>query len=615
MIQKRGIELLAPAKDYLQGIEAIKHGADAVYIGANSFGARAAAANSVESIAELVEFAHQYYAKVYVTVNTILKEEELKRAERLIWDLYDIGVDAIIVQDMGILMMNLPPIELHASTQIDIRDAEKVRFLYEVGFTRVVLARELSLSDIQEIHNAVPEMQLEIFVHGALCVSYSGQCYASQYCFGRSANRGECAQFCRLPFDLYDAAGRCIEHRFYPLSLKDMSRVDYLKEILASGVVSLKIEGRLKDMSYVKNVVAGYNIALNRVIDEGESYYRTSSGSVSYSFEPNLEKSFNRGYTDYLLHGRTTDLSTGYTPKAMGEYMGVVHAVGLDWLTVSLSGGRTFHNGDGVCFIAEDGELWGYRVNRVEGDRIYLFIRGAGRLPTIVRGTRLYRNSDVEFETLLSKESANRRVAVTALLSECDTLLTLSYRDENGNVGSSSIPLPTDMARDSQHNNIVTQLSKLGSTIFEAESVTIKMRENRFIPSSALSSLRRNAIDNLLRNRKQGYVPTFASGRNSFVPYVNDNLNYLANISNTLSMSFYRKHAVKQITGAYEIAPVNDAVLMRCRHCVRYMLGECPKYGGKPKHKIPYTLRSMDGRTFRLIFECDRCEMIVKSDN
>ena len=335
MKQVRDIELLAPAKNPECGIEAIKHGADAVYIGADSFGARAAAGNSIEDIARLVEYAHNYYARVYVTVNTILKEEELETAQKLIWELYKIGVDAILVQDMAILQMLLPPIALHASTQADVRSVEKVRFLAEAGFSRVVLARELSLDEIIAIHNACPDVELECFVHGALCVSYSGQCYASQYCFGRSANRGECAQFCRLPFSVTDAEGNLLIQEKYPLSLRDMNRLQQIEKLLDAGVVSFKIEGRLKDLTYVKNVTAAYRKEIDKILKRRVEYARASSGFVEYNFEPQPEKSFNRGFTEYFLNGRDNSVWSLDTPKAVGEPMGRVRVCGRNWLTIT----------------------------------------------------------------------------------------------------------------------------------------------------------------------------------------------------------------------------------------------------------------------------------------
>lgn len=369
MIKQRKIELLAPARNLECGIEAINHGADAVYIGAPKFGARAAAVNSLDDIAALVEYAHLYNVRIYVTVNTILKEEELKETEEMIRELYRIGVDALIVQDMAIAQLDLPPIPLHASTQMDNRTADKVKFLADAGFRQVVLARELSLREISKIHEACPDTPLEVFVHGALCVSYSGQCYVSQACFGRSANRGECAQFCRLPFSLIDADGKIIAKDKHLLSLKDLNQSEELEALLDAGVTSLKIEGRLKDVSYVKNVTAAYRQKLDAISIRRKEYVRASSGSCRFEFQPQLDKSFSRGFTHYFLNGRSKEIFSFDTPKSLGEEMGTMKEARGNYLTVA--GLKSFNNGDGVCYIDEQGRLQGFRINRVDGNKLY----------------------------------------------------------------------------------------------------------------------------------------------------------------------------------------------------------------------------------------------------
>lgn len=385
------LELLAPAKNLACGMAAVDHGADAVYIGAQRFGARAAAGNSVDDIRQLCDYAHPYGVKVYVTVNTIIYDEELEATEQLIRQLDEIGVDAILVQDMSVLRMAIPPLPLHASTQTDNRTAEKVRWLQQLGFKRVVLARELSVSEIAAIHQEVPDMPLEVFVHGALCVSYSGLCYASQYCFGRSANRGACAQFCRMKFDLLDADGKEIEHQRHLLSLKDMNQSDHLEELIEAGATSFKIEGRLKEVSYVKNVVAAYSQRLDAIIARNpDRYCRASKGHCTYSFVPNLNKTFNRGFTTYFLHGRQKDISSPDTPKAIGEYVGYVKEMRRD--SFNVAGTASFANGDGLCFINGERELEGFRVNRAEGNRLY-----PHEMPRHLHaGMALYRNNDQE---------------------------------------------------------------------------------------------------------------------------------------------------------------------------------------------------------------------------
>ena len=387
------IELLAPAKNLECGVEAIRHGADAVYIGAPKFGARAAAGNSLDDLRQLALYAHQFGARVYVTLNTIIYDDELSEVESLVWQLYRIGIDALIVQDMALLTMNLPPIELHASTQTDNRTPEKVQFLHDVGFSQVVLARELSLAEIERIHRSCP-VPLEAFVHGALCVSYSGQCYASQACFGRSANRGECAQFCRLPFTMVDADGRVIERDRHLLSLKDMNRSAHLEAMMDAGVRSFKIEGRLKDVTYVKNVVAYYRQAIDKILDCRPEYKRASQGVSTYTFTPQPDKSFNRGFTDYYITGNRTDVTSFATPKSVGEPLGHVKEVGRGYITVSTV--KALHNGDGLCYIDERGLLQGFRVNRVEGTRLYL-----KDMPRSLRvRTPLFRNYDQEYFTM-----------------------------------------------------------------------------------------------------------------------------------------------------------------------------------------------------------------------
>lgn len=411
MNKPRKIELLAPAKNLECGIAAIDHGADAVYIGAPRFGARAAAGNSLEDIAALVAYAHVYNARIYVTVNTLLHDEELADTEQMIWELYRIGVDALIVQDMALTGMNLPPIPLHASTQMDNRTTQKVKFLAEAGFRQVVLARELSLKDIHTIHQACPEVALEVFVHGALCVSYSGQCYVSQACFGRSANRGECAQFCRLSFDLVDADGKRIVNNKHLLSLKDLNQSEELEQLLDAGASSLKIEGRLKDVAYVKNVTAYYRRKLDAIFHRRPEYRPASSGRVRLDFTPQLDKSFSRGFTHYFLFDRPRDVASFDTPKSLGEEMGTVKEIRGNYLTVA--GVKPFHNGDGVCYLDEAGKLQGFRINRVENNK--LFPQEMSRLKP---RTVLYRNFDQEFDRILSRKSADRKIGVSLVMSE-----------------------------------------------------------------------------------------------------------------------------------------------------------------------------------------------------
>lgn len=607
MTEIKGIELLAPARNLECGKEAILHGADAVYIGAACFGARQAAGNSVEDIASLAEFAHIYRAKVYVTVNTILREEELADARRLVWDLYDAGADAILVQDMSLLEMDLPPIALHASTQADVRTPEKVRFLADCGFTRVVLARELSIDEIRNIHQQCPDVELECFVHGALCVSYSGQCYASEYCFGRSANRGECAQFCRLPFDLIDSGGNVLLRQKHLLSLKDMKRIEYLEELADAGVCSFKIEGRLKELSYVKNVTAAYSREIDRIVGARNDLYRLSEGKSVSRFEPSLEKSFNRGFTEYFLHGRNQGIFSFSTPKSMGEKMGMVRSGGRGWISVASD--KPFHNGDGLCWLSADGKLQGCRVNRVEGPRIFLYQEREQSIPT---GTEIFRNLDHEFENMLSHESADRKIGVDVEFSDMPGIgFKVVLADAEGNVGTASREWKLEPARNQQNDNIKNQLSKLGNTEFVAERVRVGMSGNWFVPSSLLSDLRREAVHDLQNARRRSYrrpgVGKPAEGENRFPAKT---LTYLGNVSNSMARAFYARHAVESIEPAFELKHRPDSVIMFCRHCLRYAIGECPRQkAGAPAPKL--ALRSADGREFPLEFDCARCQMLV----
>ena len=622
MMKQRKIELLAPAKNLECGIEAVNHGADAVYIGAPKFGARAAAVNSLEDIAALVAYAHLYNVRIYVTVNTILKEEELAETEKMIWELYRIGVDALIVQDMGITRLNLPPIPLHGSTQMDNRTPEKVRFLADAGFRQVVLARELSLQEIRRIHEACPETPLEVFVHGALCVSYSGQCYVSQACFGRSANRGECAQFCRLPFSLVDADGKTIVRDKHLLSLKDLNQSEVLEDLLDAGASSLKIEGRLKDVSYVKNVTAAYRSKLDAIFARRKEYVRASSGTCRFDFTPRLDKSFSRGFTHYFLQGRDQEISSFDTPKSLGEEMGTMKEQRGNYLTVA--GVKPFHNGDGVCFLDEQGRLQGFRINRVDGNKLY----PAGDVPRIKPRTRLFRNFDQEFERILARKSAERKIGVGWELTDTPSGFALTAADEDGNRITLSFPYPKELARTPQPENLRTQLGKLGNTPFEvmplggtdspsattAPAIAINLSQNWFIPASVIADWRRQAIDKLTAARRITYrreLHVWKPTRHRF-PAIS--LTYLGNVMNTAARSFYQAHGVASVEPAYEKQAVPEAVLMFCKHCLRYSMGWCPTHQkGHSPYREPYYLVGTDGKRFRLTFDCKNCQMKVSS--
>ena len=615
----RKIELLAPAKDLKCGIAAIAHGADAVYIGAQRFGARAAAGNSVEDIEQLCRYAHRYAAKVYVTVNTIIYDNELEDTRRLLDELKQAGVDAVLVQDMSLVPCS--PLPLHASTQTDNRTVEKVRWLRSLGFSRVVLARELSLAEIKAIHKAVPDVELEVFVHGALCVSYSGQCYASQYCFGRSANRGECAQFCRLKFNLEDADGNTIDRNRYLLSLKDMCRIDRLEQLVDAGVTSFKIEGRLKDVTYVKNVVAAYSTRLNQIIEKsGGRLARASMGSATYTFTPNLKKTFNRGFTDYFLYGRTPDIASPDTPKAMGEYVGRVKEINRRWIKVS--GTASFANGDGLCYINDERELEGFRVNRVENNCLI-----PAKTPhTLKVGKLLYRNNDQLFERELQKPSAERKIPVSLVLGETDQGFSLTMQVVGNEIDSpimamSFIESEKQEAQTPQRDNYKRLLSRLGDTPFVADSIEFEPSSfSHFIPSSVIAALRRDACERLEEEigaamHSHETTNTDVEARPLTAPPVAP-LPYLYNISNRLAREFYEKCGAENTGEAFELKrPVRNALIMQCRHCLRYSYGYCVKNGGKrPMWKEPLRLVLPDGRRFPLQFDCKNCQMNVYAE-
>ena len=586
------LELLAPAKNLACGIAAIDHGADAVYIGAPKFGARAAVGNSIDDIRQLCEYAHQFDAKIYVTLNTIVYDDELEQVRGLIDELAAIGVDAVLVQDMGLLQfMDGKPFEIHASTQTDNRTADKVRWLKQLGFSRAVLARELSAEEIAEIHREVPDIELEVFVHGALCVSYSGICYASQHCFQRSANRGECAQFCRMRFSLVDAEGTEVEHERYLLSLKDMNQSDNFEKLIEAGAVSFKIEGRLKDVAYVKNVTAAYSERLNAYIRKHpDEYCRASKGRCEYTFTPNLNRTFNRGYTTYFVNGRQPDIASFDTPKAVGEFVGRVKEIRND--SFNVAGTASFANGDGLCFLNSDRQFEGFRANRVAGNRIFPFKMPAGLRP----GMALYRNNDQEFERILSKPSSTRKIAITVALRAVDDGFELS-----ANGVTVHFDAEHQLAQKSPRENIVRQLSKLGDTIYECAEVVVPDNFNFFIPNSQLSDMRRQLIDAMGQAKRE--VKQARVGKN---PGVKE-LSYQNNISNHQSAAFYGTNELS----AYELKG-GDGPIMQCRHCLRYSLGYCVKRGGKrPTWREPLSLVLGDGRRFRLEFDCQHCQMNV----
>ncbi|MBR1498065.1 MAG: U32 family peptidase [Bacteroidaceae bacterium] len=632
------IELLSPARDLVCGLEAIDHGADAVYIGASHFGARSVACNSTKDIGILCDYAHRYGAKVYAAVNTILYDTELEDCRRLAWELYDVGVDALIVQDMsfctfipGVREAGMPPIPLHASTQMDNRTPEKVALLAELGFEQVVLARELSLKQISRIHKTVPDVRLEAFVHGALCVSYSGQCYASQFCFDRSANRGRCAQFCRLPFTLLDAGGKTLIGDKYLLSLRDTNRLENLEEMLDAGVSSFKIEGRLKDVAYVKNVTAAYRQALDAIMKRRPEFVRSSFGTSDYTFQPDLSRSFSRGSTDYFLHGRTDDLASPDTPKSRGREVGHVKEVRGGCIIVSSS--EVFTNGDGLCYFDTEGRLQGFRVNRAEGNHLYPAV-----MPDIRKGDRLWRSLDQQWERLMSGRTAERRIATRFTLQETEQGFRLLFEADDGIICSKDFPAEHQPARTDQTNSISDVLGKLGDTPYVCTDVMTAFSQPWFIPRSTLADWRREVmaeVEKMVKSRKRepsftaGNTSAFRSQACSALPDAIPFKDFRLNVSNLMAEQFYNSVKCKVTEPALEVATPSAGKaglpLMTCRFCIRHAWGQCkkekPATGSKATDgrqtgdtwQDPLFLVMGDGRRFRLHFDCKKCEMTVLS--
>ena len=604
------LELLAPARTADIGIEAIRHGADAVYIGASHHGARKAAGNSLEDIQRLVNYAHSFGARIYVTVNTIIYDEELELVKQLVLDLERIGVDALIVQDMSLLKMkdNLDfQIPLHASTQMDNRTPEKVRFLSERGFEQVVLARELSLEEIRAIHQENPQTKLEVFVHGALCVSLSGQCYASEAIFGRSANRGECAQLCRMEFDLEDDKGNVYVKKKHLLSLKDLCQIDALEDLAEAGASSFKIEGRLKDAAYVKNVTAAYSLALDALVEKHpDKYRRASKGRVELKFQPDVRKSFNRGFTHYFLYGRNAEIFSFDTPKALGEPVGRVKEIYTDSFVVD--GNVTFSNGDGLCFFDKSGKLYGFRINKAVGNRLYPL-----EMPRMLhRGNQIYRNQDKRFDDILAHESAERFIPVDVTIDRVGENFILTMSDGERDVAL-QVPYEAELARTHQSENLERQFSKLGNTPYRLRSFQILYKKNYFIPSSLLTEWRRALSSKLIGLALSKGIPSI---RMASLPLGGveggPHLTYLSNVSNHLSRQFYENLGFKQIEPAYELAHPDGVPVMFCRHCIRYAMGWCYKRQDA-KSNVPSRLflRLENGKRFALEFDCKACMMKV----
>jgi len=596
------IELLAPARDREAGIAAISCGADAVYIGAEAFGAREEAGNSVADIEALCTFAHRYWSRVYVALNTILRDEELPRALKLIRQLYTVGIDGLIIQDVGLLECDLPPVPLIASTQLDNYSLEQVRFLEQVGFQRVILARELGLDEIRAIRRETT-VELECFVHGALCVGRSGRCYLSYAVGGRSGNRGCCAQPCRLRYCLSDAAGRCIEQDRYLLSLKDMNRAEHLGDLLKAGITSFKIEGRLKSSEYVMNVVAHYRAKLDRLLD-GHTFKRASSGTTLPGFTPDPAKSFNRGFTDFFI-SPDSRIACLDSPKSRGEMLGRVKDCRAE--SFVLDSPVKLSSGDGICFFSADGKLTGTRIRSVEKNRAY-----PERMTGIAAGTLLFRNLDRTFQKTLRQAKPERTIALACVFSETPDGFMLSGRDEDGITAQACIETLKKSAQQAERSRetIRRQLQKFGGTEFRCEQLAVQIPQPWFLPASALNSLRRDFIENL-RSPRARLRPRVQGGpvKNS-VPFYQQQLGFEANVFNEKARAFYRRHGAADIAPAAETAPVQPGtVAMRSRYCLRRELGLCGKALTRAGFEEPLYLSGPEGITCRLEFDCTECEM------
>ena len=583
------VELLAPAQNLACAKAAIIYGADAVYIGANSFGARKNASNNLEDIKELVNFAHKYNVKIYVTVNTILNDNELKEAEKLINELYKIKVDALIIQDMGLLGLNLPPIELHASTQCNIRTLEKVKFFEDIGIKRAVLARELSLEKIKKIKQNT-NIELECFIHGALCVSYSGNCYMSAYIGGRSANRGECAQACRKKYSITDEKGNFIIKDKYLLSLKDLCLKDYIKELVDTGVKSFKIEGRLKDEAYVKNVVLYYR----KLLDE---FDKTSDGVILSDFEPDINKTFNRGYTTYFIEKNKYDIFNFDTPKSTGEFLGVADKISKNGFGINTD--KKISNGDGLCFFV-DGELKGCYVNKIENNIIYPNII----LKNLKTGDKIYRNFDIEFEKTVKNSKTKRLIKTDLVINDKEIIL-------NDGIYSVKIPYRFDeiaQNKEKMIENIKASFKKTGDSIFYIDEIQIKTDKIPFLKISYMNELRRKLFEFLEEKRVENYKTNFFE-KTKYTKYRDEFKDYRLNIHNKKAKEFYEKCEVKNIEYSPESTKdFKNKEIMRTKHCLRRALNLCLKKGNADKL---WFLIDEKNKKYPLLFDCKNCEMAI----
>ncbi|SMP05370.1 putative protease [Flavobacterium hercynium] len=608
---KKKIEILAPAKDLIGGMAAINSGADAVYIGAPQFGARSNANNSIEDVAALVQYAHLFNAQVFVVMNTILYDNELETCRKMIWELYDIGVDALIIQDMAIMEMDLPPIVLHASTQANNRDADKIKFLKDAGIKRVVLARELNLHQIKEISDKA-DVELEFFVTGALCVSFSGNCYMSVANGERSANRGSCAQNCRLPYNLIDGNGDTLIKNSHLLSIKDLDISDQIPNLIEAGIVSFKIEGRLKDVVYVKNNVSFLRQKLDSFLEaEGnDKYIKASSGKCTYTFDSSLSRTFNRGYTDYFVNDRNHSIGSWESPKSKGQYIGkLVRTVGNAY---EIENGEFLNNGDGLCFINENNEADGIYVNKAENGIIYPNV-----LKDIKPGTFIYRNNDAAFIKIVEREdSAVRKISTILLLTENETGFELIATDEDGNVSTVTLEHPKETTKNNESiaENFKTQLAKTGFTPYTADEINVMFSQNWFLPISKINEMRRTVYDQLTEIRLANYKREEHQLVKTSHPYPETKLDFMYNVSNKTARKFYERHGVTEIEKAFELQwDPGKSRVMTTKYCIKYELKKCPIHQKDimgVKVKEPLVLKQGE-LEYKLKFNCKPCEMEI----
>lgn len=600
------LELLSPAGNTDIGIAAIDHGADAVYIGAPKFSARAGANVSVAGINRLIRHAHLFYAKVYVALNTILTDRELAESLDIIREVYQLGTDGLIIQDTGLLELDLPPIPLIASTQMHNSTPEKVRFFEDVGFKRVILARELSLNEIADIRQKTGRIELEAFVHGALCVSYSGQCYMSQAVAGRSGNRGVCAQPCRSHYTLIDAGGKVIARNKFLLSMKDLNLMDKIPELVAAGVTSFKIEGRYKGIEYVKNVTAAYRQAIDRFIDAHPGYRKSSSGASALTFSPDPDKTFNRGYTQYFISGAQEKSASIDTQKSIGQYLGKITGTGKDFFRLAR---HDLQNGDGLCFFTKENALAGFRVELAQKDNIY-----PNSMKGLETGVSLYRNHDAAFTKALKKSPGDRRIAVEMDFRQEETLIRLMVRDEDGNKAVILKEVLLESSRDSEKmkKQMRKNLTTIGNTPYRVTGLTIQPLEPGFLPASLLNCVRRDALEALTQIRLASCTSSNIALTPNNTPYPVKILDFRANVLNCLARRFYERHGATVTEPAFEaLSAINGKTVMTTRYCIRYQLDLCPKLQ-RPHRLVKEPLRLRDAHhTYRLEFDCRQCRMAL----